>query len=123
MLTAIATPGHTAGALSWRWVSCDGGVCRTIVYADSLSPVSRDGYRFSDHPAWLTAYRASITKIAASPCEILITPHPSASQMSQRFALGRPLLDENACRTYAATKTKDLDDRLAKEAAATAPVK
>ena len=123
MLTAITTPGHTAGALSWRWVSCDGGVCRTIVYADSLSPVSRDGYRFSDHPAALTAYRASIAKIAASPCEILITPHPSASQMPQRFALGRPLLDENACKAYAATKTKDLDARLAKEAAAPNPAK
>ena len=51
MLTAMATPGHTPGALSWRWVSCDGGVCWTIVYADSLSPVSNDTYKFSDHPA------------------------------------------------------------------------
>ena len=50
MLTAMATPGHTPGALSWRWESCDGGVCRTMVYADSLTPVSRDDYRFSDHP-------------------------------------------------------------------------
>lgn len=118
MLTAIATPGHTPGALSWRWVSCDGGVCRTIVYADSLSPVSSPAYRFSDHPAYLASYRASIAKIAASPCEILITPHPSASQMPQRFALGKPLLDENACRDYAATLTKNLDERLGKEAAA-----
>jgi metallo-beta-lactamase class B len=117
MLTAMATPGHTPGALSWRWVACDGGVCRTIVYADSLSPVSSQNYRFSDHPANLAAFRASITKVAASPCEILITPHPSASHMSERFALGKPLLDENACRDYAATLTKNLDDRLAKEAA------
>ena len=51
LLTAIATPGHTAGALSWRWESCDGGVCRTMVYADSLSAVSRADYRFTDHPA------------------------------------------------------------------------
>jgi metallo-beta-lactamase class B len=117
MLTAMATPGHTPGALSWRWVSCDGGVCRTIVYADSLSPVSSPNYRFSDHPAYLAAYRASIARIAASPCEILITPHPSASRMPERFALGRPLLDEKACRDYAAGLTKNLDDRLAKEAA------
>ena len=116
MLTAMATPGHTPGALSWRWVSCDGGVCRTIVYADSLSPVSSPNYRFSDHPAYLTAYRASIARVAASPCEILITPHPSASHMPERFALGKPLLDENACRDYATTLTKNLDDRLAKEA-------
>jgi len=118
MLKAIATPGHTAGALSWRWVSCDGGVCRTIVYADSLSPVSRDDYRFSAHPAYVAAFRASIAKIAASPCEILVTPHPSASAMKERFALGEPLLDTNACKAFAADRTKALDERLAKEAAA-----
>ena len=117
MLKAIATPGHTPGALSWRWVSCDGGVCRTIVYADSLTPVSRDDYRFSDHQAYLAAYRASIAKIAESPCEILLTPHPSASRMPQRLALGKPLFDTSACRDYAAALTRQLDERLAKEAA------
>ena len=120
MLTAIATPGHTPGALSWRWVSCDGGVCRTIVYADSLTPVSRETYRFSDHPAYLSAYRASIAKIDASPCEILLTPHPSASAMRDRLALGRPLFDPEACKAYAASLTKQLDDRIAKEGAAPA---
>jgi metallo-beta-lactamase class B len=117
MLTAMATPGHTPGALSWRWVSCDGGVCRTIVYADSLTPVSREDYRFSDHPAYLKAYRASIAKIAASPCEILLTPHPSASQTPERLALGKPLFDDQACKNYAAQLTRQLDERLAKEAA------
>ena len=125
MLQAIATPGHTPGALSWRWVSCDGGVCRTIVYADSLTAVSADAYRFSDHPAVVAAFRSSIAKIATSPCEILLTPHPSASQMPERLALGKPLLDGDACKNYAAAKTKDLDERLAKEAAgqASAPAK
>ena len=118
MLTAIATPGHTAGALSWRWVGCDGGVCRTIVYADSLSPVSNGSYRFSDHPASLATFRASIAKIAASPCEILLTPHPSASDMRTHLAAGKPLLDPDACRNYAAQLTRNLDARLAKEAAA-----
>jgi len=123
MLTAVATPGHTAGAMSWRWVSCDGGVCRTIVYADSLTPVSNDAYRFSDHPTELAAFRASIAKIADSPCEILLTPHPSASRMPDRLAIGRPLLDPEACKTYAAERTKALDDRLAKEAAPATPAK
>jgi metallo-beta-lactamase class B len=117
MLTAMATPGHTAGALSWRWVSCDGGVCRTIVYADSLNPVSNDTYRYSDHPDVVTAFRASIAKIGSSPCEILLTPHPSASHMPERLALGRPLLDDQACKTYAGERTKALDERLAKEVA------
>ena len=116
MLTAMTTPGHTPGALSWRWVSCDGGVCRTIVYADSLSPVSSPNYRFTEHPAYLAAYRASIAKVAASPCEILLTPHPSASRMPERLALGKPLLDTDACRNYAAALSRNLDERLAKEA-------
>jgi metallo-beta-lactamase class B len=117
MLTAMTTPGHTPGAMSWRWVSCDGGVCRTIVYADSLSPVSAPAYRFSDHPAYLAAFRASIAKIGASPCEILLTPHPSASDMPHRLALGQPIFDPDACKAYAAARSRDLDDRLAKEAA------
>jgi len=116
VLTAVATPGHTPGALTWWWGSCDGGVCRQIVYADSLTPVSRDGYRFSDHPAYLAAYRASIAKVAALDCDILLTPHPSASDMVKRLALAK-VENPNACRDYAAGLTKQLDERLAKEAA------
>ena len=115
MVKAVATPGHTQGALTWQWVSCDGGVCRRIVYADSLTPVSSPGYRFTDHPDVLEAFRASIAKVGALDCDILLTPHPAASKMIERFALGRPLLDTNACRAYAAQLTKQLDERLAKE--------
>lgn len=117
-LIALATPGHTPGALSWHWGSCDGGICRQIVYADSLSPVSREGYRFSDHPAYLAAFRSSIAKVAALDCDILLTPHPSASQMVDRLAGRAPLENGNACRQYRASLSRQLDDRLAKEAAA-----
>jgi hypothetical protein len=37
--------------------------------------------------------------------------------MVNRFALGKPLDDSNACKNYAAALTEQLDDRLAKEAA------
>ena len=117
LLTAIATPGHTAGALSWRWESCDGGVCRTMVYADSLSAVSRDDYKFSDHEEYLAAFRASLARIAESRCEILMTPHPSASAMRDRMTGQKPLFDINGCRNYAEALGKRLDERLAKEAA------
>ena len=117
-LTAVATPGHTAGALSWQWVSCEGGVCRTMVLADSLSPVSRDDYRFTDHPEVVAGFRAGIARIAALDCDIVTTPHPSASDMVKRFGAGQPLLDPSGCRDYAAAKTKALDERLAKEGAA-----
>ncbi len=118
VLTAVATPGHTPGALTWRWGSCNGGVCRQIVYADSLSPVSSDTYRFSDHPAYVQSYRASIAKVAALACDILVTPHPSASKIADRFAGRAPLENPNACRDYAASITTQLDERLAKETAA-----
>ena len=116
MLTAIETKGHTHGALSWHWVSCDGGVCPTIVYADSLSPVSRDDYRFTDHPGALEAFRGSIERIGSLDCDILLTPHPSASDMVNRLAGRAPLTDSDACRAYAASLTKRLDERLEKEA-------
>jgi metallo-beta-lactamase class B len=117
VLTALATPGHTPGALTWRWGSCRGGICRQIVYADSLTAVSSDKYRFSDHPAYLAAFRASIARVAALDCDILLTPHPSASRMIDRLAGRAPLDDPNACRDYAAGLGKALDERLAKEAA------
>ena len=116
-LFAIETPGHTAGALSWRWGSCDGGVCRQIVYADSLSAVSRDDYLFSDHPALVSAFRGSFQRIANLDCDILLTPHPSASDMVNRFAGRAPLSDTGACRAYAKAQSDKLDERLAKEAA------
>jgi metallo-beta-lactamase class B len=118
MVEVMATPGHTPGAMSYRWISCDGGVCRTIVYADSLTPVSRDDYRFGDHPEYLKAFRASIAKIAASECDIVLSPHPSSSKLRDRFARGERLLDPEGCKTYAAGLADQLDDRLAKEAAA-----
>jgi len=117
-VTAMTTPGHTPGALSWRWESCDGGVCRTMVYADSLSPISRDDYKFSEHPEYLAAYRASLAKVAAGRCEILLTPHPSASDMKERMIGKEKLFDPNGCRDYAAAIGKRLDERVTKETAA-----
>ena len=111
----LATPGHTPGAMSWQWQSCEGAVCKTIVYADSLTPVSSEGYRFSDHPAYLAAYRSSLARIAALKCDILLSPHPSASGMRDRLLKG-DLTDPEGCKAYAARLSKQLDERLAKEA-------
>jgi len=117
LVEPMTTPGHTPGAMSWRWISCDGGSCRTIVYADSLSAISNDAYRYSDHPDVVAGFRASIAKIAASPCDIVLTPHGSASGLRDRFEQGETLLDVNGCKDYAASRTVILDERLAKEAA------
>jgi len=116
-LTAIATPGHTPGALTWQWESCDDTVCRTIVYADSLSPISRDGYRFSDHPEYVAQFRAGLARLAALDCDILLTPHPSASGLRDKLLAG-DLTGGQGCRAYATSISTRLDARLAEEAQA-----
>lgn len=118
-LTLHATPGHTPGSTSWSWRSCVGGDCRTIAYVDSLTAVSADDYRFSDHPDYVAMFRATFGKVASLPCDILITPHPGASDLFRRLAGEAPLVDANGCRAYAKGATEKLDARLAKEAAAT----
>lgn len=115
LLRAIATPGHTAGALSWQWRSCDGSDCRNIVYADSLSAISNDTYRFSDHSAYIAAFRQGLVQLAATECDMLLTPHPSASGMKARAAAGLPP-DKTGCAAYSDTKLAQLEARLAKEA-------
>ena len=116
--TAHFTPGHTPGALSWTWNACSlpwqPPVCRRIAYVDSLSPVSADDYRFTDHPAVVADFRRSIAKVAKLPCDLLATPHPSASGMLDRLKDGG-LLDGAACVDYAKAIEKRLNDRLAEE--------
>lgn len=117
-LQAVATPGHSVGGTTWTWRSCDGQDCRQIVYGDSLTAVSADGYRFSDHPDALARLRQSFASVAALDCDILVTPHPSASALWTRLGpeATRPLVDGNACRTYAEAGATRLEQRLAKEA-------
>lgn len=117
VLTPLFTPGHTPGATSWQWQSCDGKQCRMIVYADSLSPISSDSYRFSDHSDYVKAFRKGLSAIAAARCDILLTPHPSASGMRERLQRGDLTSGGvGQCRTYAQRKSADLQARLAKEA-------
>lgn len=114
-LTPVATPGHTPGALSWQWQSCENGQCLTLVYSDTLSPVSRDDYHFSDHPQYLDRYRQSINTLATLDCQLLVTPHPSASKMRDRLMSEEGLINIEACSGYARKVSKWLDKRLAKE--------
>lgn len=113
--TAIATPGHTPGALSWSWQACEGSACKQIVYADSLNPISADGYRFSDHPLLVLAFKDGISAIAQAKCDILLAPHPGAAALRDRLRGPSPLIDPDGCRAYAVNASARLDKRLAAE--------
>ncbi len=117
-LTAHATPTHAAGSTSWTWRACDDrGKCLNIAYADSASAISAKGYRFTDHPARIAGVRKGLERIAALPCDLLVTPHPGASDLFVRLSGAAPLIDPTACRSYAATATARFDQRLSDEAA------
>ena len=116
-LTAYATPGHAFGSTSWSWRSCEEKRCVTVVYADSVSAVSSDSYRFSDHKKYVAAFRDTLYKVGRMRCDLLITPHPGASNLYDRLAGKAPLIDRNACKAYADRGRKALDERLAKERA------
>jgi metallo-beta-lactamase class B len=117
-ITAHLTPGHTPGSTTWTWTSCEGERCANVVYADSVTPVAAPGYRYTGAPE--AGFRAGLAKIAALPCDILLTPHPYASKLEERAArakeAGSPaFVDPKACAAYAAEGVKDLDARIEKE--------
>ncbi len=118
-LHAVPTPGHAAGGTSWTWRSCAGDDCLPLVYADSLTAVSRDDFRFSDHPEAVARLRDSFARVAALDCGLLVTPHPAASGFWDRLgpAATRPLVDPGACAAYAKAAEERLERRLASEGA------
>lgn len=122
-LTAHATPGHTPGGTSWSWRACDeAGDCKAIAYADSLTPLTDEVYRYSDeaaHPGVVAAFRRSIQTVADLPCDILVTPHPNASNLLARLDAPGPMPQGTAsdCRAYAASGNGKLEERLRKKAA------
>ena len=122
--TAHATPGHTPGSTSWTWDACDSATCLHLAYVDSVSAMTDDVYRYGDeaaHPGVVAAFQASLATIAGLPCDILLTPHPDASDLWLRLGprATDKLVDPAACRRYAAHAREKLDERLAKERAGT----
>jgi uncharacterized membrane protein YfcA len=119
-LRGIHTPGHTPGGMSWTGQSCEEDRCLNIVYADSLSPVSAAGYRFSDGLG--DAVRRSSEIVAALDCDILLVTHPVYFDMQRKFAQGREtFIDMQACSRYAANTLQQLEQRLADEQAEQSP--
>lgn len=110
-ITAIATPGHAPGGMSWTWRACDEeGRCQQVVYLDSLNAVSAPGYRFADHPAVLADLRASIERIRGLDCDVAMAAHPD--QVPARDGAA-----SSACARYAEAASQRLDRRLEQERA------
>jgi len=127
-LTAHFTGGHTPGGTTWSWKSCEGERCLDLVYADSQTPVSADDFLFTKSATYPTAiadFEHSFSVLQGLSCDVLLTPHPGASNLFERFAVrdsgGGGLVDREACRRLAANARKQLADRIAKEGAGRQP--
>jgi metallo-beta-lactamase class B len=120
-ITAHLTPGHTPGGTSWTWRSCENGRCLNMVYADSLTAVSADGFLFSkQYPHAVADFERSFKFLENAPCDILLTPHPEFSKLWQRLErrTSNPdaFVDPSACRRLAESSRKGFKERLASEA-------
>ena len=125
-VTAVATPGHTPGSMSWTWRSCDEARdCRAVMFAASLNPLAADGYGYSDpaHRPLLDGFRRTFATMRAARCDILLSSHPEPSGQDRRLEAFRrqaqpnPFIDPSACRAYADRHEALLERRLAEEAA------
>ena len=123
-LTAHMTPGHTPGATTWTWKSCEDGRCLDIVYADSLNAYSSGDFTFTGRgktPDISASFQDSIAKVAALPCDVMISVHPGMTDVlekaAKRTSEHNPFIDAGACRAYADNAGKLLAKRLASERA------
>ncbi|RZJ17498.1 MAG: subclass B3 metallo-beta-lactamase [Brevundimonas sp.] len=120
-VTAVHTPGHTPGSSSWTWRSCEGGDCRSVVFASSLNAVAADPFTYAGHPDTVATLRASIDRFAALDCDILISAHPDNSGGDRKLAalaagaMPNPFIDPAACVAYAERARNGLKSRLERE--------
>lgn len=116
-IVAHFTPGHTPGGTSWSWRACEGAKCLDFVYADSQTPVSSDDFLFTRttaYPTVLQDFARGFAVLEQLPCDVLLTPHPSASQLWERID-ARTLEDPLACKRYVAGARAALARRVASE--------
>jgi len=122
-LTAHFTPGHTPGGTTWTWRACERDRCLDLVYADSQTPVSADGFSFAHsttYPTVMSDFAHGFAVLEHLSCDVLLTPHPGASRLWERLAAREhgdagALVDRTACRRLAATARQQLAHRVATE--------
>jgi metallo-beta-lactamase class B len=97
---ATYTPGHSPGAISWRWIACESERCLTLIVTDGLSPVAAPDYRWADHPQYLRDYQASIEWLMGVDVDLCLSAHPSQTRLFERIEADA-LVDSSLCRSAA----------------------
>jgi metallo-beta-lactamase class B len=124
-LTAHLTPGHTPGGTSWTWRSCEGTRCVEMLYADSQTPVSADGFYFTrstTYPSAAADFARGLDTLDQLECDVLLTPHPGASSLFDRIAArdagsDTAVVDPALCKRFVADARKAVAERISRERA------
>lgn len=130
-VTAHYTPGHTPGGMSWSWPAAENGKVVQVVYADSVNAIADKQFRYSGDPRYPTAradVEASLAKLSAMQCDVLVSAHPEASDLWERKDAAAKtghaaFVDPKGCAEYAAITRNVLAKKLAAEATGPAMVK
>ena len=114
--TAHFMPGHTPGSTAWTWTDTRDGKPVRIAYADSLSAPGYQLQGNARYPRLVQDYRRSFAMVRGLPCDLLLTPHPGASNWN--YAAGSNASEKVlSCKAYADAAEKKFDAQLAKETA------
>ncbi len=114
--TAHFMPGHTPGSTAWTWTDTREGKPLRIAYTDSLSAPGYQLQGNARYPRLIEDYKRSFATVRALPCDVLLTPHPGASNWD--YAAGaRAGAKALTCKAYADAAEQKFDAQLAKEAA------
>ncbi|MEN5388348.1 L1 family subclass B3 metallo-beta-lactamase [[Pseudomonas] hibiscicola] len=114
--TAHFMPGHTPGSTAWTWTDTRDGKPVRIAYADSLSAPGYHLQGNARYPRLVQDYRRSFAMVRGLPCDLLLTPHPGASNWN--YAAGSNASEKVlSCKAYADAAEKKFDAQLAKETA------
>jgi metallo-beta-lactamase class B len=122
-LVARFTGGHTPGGTTWTWRSCEAEKCVDLVYADSQTPISADDFlytRNTTYPNAVQDFERGHATIEGLKCDILITPHPSASGLFAKLTAresgnATAFITPDACRRLATSARAALQQRIERE--------
>lgn len=117
--TVHYTPAHTPGSMSWTWADNTwtdkrGGKPLHIAYADSISAPDYKLVGNPRYPHIVDDFRRGFAAVRALPCDLLLTPHPSASGWAPADTAA-PHKTPTTCAAYADQAERAFDAQLAKQ--------
>lgn len=89
-LTAVHTPGHSAGCTSWTWTEREGGRDLKVVLECSTSVALNRLVGRPQYPGIVADYRRSFARLKATPADIHLAPHAEFYALDAKRAKARP---------------------------------